>query len=301
MASVVRDGIRDPYGPDFENKLEMLLLLSRRSNRSPFHAEKLGKRSGAGVEFAEYRDYVSGDDFRCVDPYAAMRFDRLLLRLYEEEEDQSVYLLVDTSRSMGQHAERKLDHAKRLAAALAYIGLAALNRVTVLTTSERPRLEYPTTRGRGQFPSILRFLRGIEASGATRLDGSLRHFARQHRRRGLVVLLSDLYDPEGFERGLDAVRSEGFEVQVLHLVDDRDLEPALHGDAVIVDCESGHEQSVTITEGLKRQLRVARENLVCAASQHCRGRGFGYATCDVANPFDQAIRHFILQPGRFAR
>lgn len=287
----------NPFGPDFERKLEMLAMLSRRVNSPLFRAERRGKRRGSGVEFADYRDYATGDDFRFIDPNAAMRFDRLLVRLYEEEEDQSLYLLVDTSQSMGHCACRKLDCAKRLAAGLAYLGLLDLSRVTVVALRDGRNLNHPTTRGRGQFLSILRFLRGLEATGTTQLEFAIRRFAREHRRRGIAVLFSDLFDPDGFERGVDALRYERFEPHLVHITDDREPRLDLTGDVVLVDSETGHEAPATVTSALCERWQVLQAELAERAWRHCRTRGLGYYRTEVSCDFDQTIRAWLGQQG----
>jgi uncharacterized protein (DUF58 family) len=299
LASRPSEGQRtEPFGPDFERKLEMLAQLSRRTNGQVFRAERRSKRRGSGVEFADYRDYVAGDDFRFIDPNAALRLDRLLLRLYEEEEDQSIYLLVDASRSMGHNRSSKLDYAKRLAAAIAYICLTELDRVTVVALAETCNLQHPTTRGRGQFLSILRYLRAIEPSGKTGLEFTLRRFVSQHRRRGIAVLLSDLFDPDGFERGLDVLRYERFEPHVLHITDDQDLDPELVGDVTVVDCETGHESAATVTPALKARLRAAQLRLVERAQRHCRTHGLGYHQSEAGSAFEDTIQQLLGRQGR---
>ena len=117
------------FDDDFQRKLETLALVSRRVFAGRMRAERRTKKRGSGVEFADYRDYVPGDDFRYVDWNIFQRFARLLVRLYEEEEDLSIYFIVDCSSSMGFGDGKKFDQARRLCAALAYVGLANLDRV----------------------------------------------------------------------------------------------------------------------------------------------------------------------------
>src|SRR5258706_15498563 len=116
-----KDGLFDD---EFQAKLETLAIVSRRVFAGRMRAERRSKKKGSGVEFADHRDYVAGDDFRFVDWNVYQRFGRLLVRLYEEEEDLSIYLVIDSSTSMGFSSKRKFRYAQRLAAALAYVGLA---------------------------------------------------------------------------------------------------------------------------------------------------------------------------------
>src|SRR6478752_6937206 len=229
------------FDDEFQRKLEMLALVSRRVFAGRLRAERRSKKKGSGIEFADHRDYTAGDDFRSVDWNVYQRFGRLLVRLYEEEEDLSIYIVVDSSTSMGWGAGKKLRYAQRLAAALAYVGLANLDRITIVATTDRIEERMPTARGKARIFKVLQFLRGLEASGVTDLGDAMKSFVAQHKRRGLVIVLSDLYDPQGFERGINVLRYAKFEPFVLHVVDTEDGRPKLAGDLRIYDCETGDE------------------------------------------------------------
>ncbi len=184
-------------------------------------AERRTKKTGSGVEFADHRDYAPGDDFRYLDWHAYQRFDRLLIRLYEEEEDLSIYFIIDTSSSMGFGDGEKLRQAKRL------VRGAGLRRASPTSTASRSSPPAttsagacPTTRGKARIFRIFRFLERPAARAAqTDLGDAMKTFVAQHKRRGLAVLLSDLYDPAGFEQGINALRYNQFEPFVLHVVD----------------------------------------------------------------------------------
>ncbi|MCL2451180.1 MAG: DUF58 domain-containing protein, partial [Polyangiaceae bacterium] len=121
----------DLFDDEFQRKLDYLALVSRRVFSGRLRAERRTKKSGSGVEFADHRDYQPGDDFRSLDWNVYQRFDRLLVRLYEEEEDLTIHFVLDTSASMAFGGGRKLAYAKRVVAALAYVGLANLDRVNI--------------------------------------------------------------------------------------------------------------------------------------------------------------------------
>lgn len=124
------------FDDQFQRRLEYLAIVSRRVFAGRMRAERRTKKSGTGIEFADHRDYVAGDDFRSLDWNVYGRLGRLLVRLYEEEEDLSIYLVVDASRSMAFGDGKKLRYAKRLCAALAYVGLANLDRIAVVATTD---------------------------------------------------------------------------------------------------------------------------------------------------------------------
>src|SRR5689334_8252444 len=178
----------DLFDDEFQRKLETLAIVSRRVFAGRMRAERRSKKRGSGVEFADHRDYVEGDDFRFVDWNVYQRFGKLLLRLYEEEEDLSIYFLVDCSLSMGFGSGRKFDQARRLAAALGYVGLANLDRVGIMGVSDEVVSQLQPTRGKARIFKVFQFLRELEPSGTTNLGDALGTFVAQHKRRGLAVL-----------------------------------------------------------------------------------------------------------------
>src|SRR5215470_18171441 len=146
------------FDDEFLKKLEYLNIVSKRVFAGQFKAERRTRKYGAGLEFADYRAYVSGDDFRRLDWKAYLRLNRLILKLFEEEEDLPIYFFVDCSQSMEFGEPSKLDYGRRVAAALCYIGLANLNRVNVVAYSDKVRGELPPQRGKGRIFKVFRFL-----------------------------------------------------------------------------------------------------------------------------------------------
>jgi uncharacterized protein (DUF58 family) len=285
------------FDEEFQQKLEMLALVSRRVFAGRLRAERRSKKRGSGVEFADHRDYVPGDDIRSVDWNVYQRFQRLLVRLYEEEEDLSIYLLVDASLSMGFPDQEKLDQARRLCAALAYVSLSNLDRVTVVALSDLGLSRMPTTRGKGRIFKVFDFLESVTASGRTDLGEALKTFVAQHKRRGLAILISDLYDPKGFEAGINVLRFNRFEPCVLHLVDRRDAHPDLRGDLLVYDCETGEEREVTVDAGLLRRLEQAVEQYRLAAERFCTSRQVPYFAVDVQAPFQEVVLDLFRRGG----
>src|SRR5579872_3066200 len=219
----------------FLKKLEYLHVVARKVFAGRLRADRRSRKTGSGVEFADHRDYAPGDDLRYLDWSVYGRMDRLLLRLFEQEEDLYIYLLIDASASMrvGESPERpggKLRYAAQVAAALAYVGLANLDRVSLLAFGGGLRERLPPTRGKGQIFKMLDFLSGLEPRGETELSAALSAFVHQSRRRGVVVVISDCYDPQGYEEGLNLLRYHRFEPSVIQVVDPREANPALRGD-----------------------------------------------------------------------
>src|SRR5690606_20164372 len=176
------------FDDEFQRKLETLALVSRRVFAGRTRAQQRTKKKGSGVEFADHRDYTAGDDYRFIDWGVYQRFGRLLVRLYEEEEDLSIYFLIDCSRSMGFGNGEKFDQALRLCAALAYVGLANLDGITIVGVGTEIEARLPPTRGEGQIFKVLRFLENLESSSNIDLEHAISVFVARHPRRGLAVL-----------------------------------------------------------------------------------------------------------------
>jgi len=288
------------FDDEFQRKLETLALVSRRIFAGRMRAERRTKKRGSGIEFADYRDYVPGDDFRYVDWNIFQRFSRLLVRLYEEEEDLSIYFIVDCSTSMGFAGGKKFDQARRLCAALAYVGLANLDRVTIVGVADEVVARMPTTRGKGRIFTVFSFLNLLQPNGTTELRDSLRTFVAQHKRRGLAVLISDLYDPAGFEGGINVLRYNKFEPYVLHIVDQRDAHPTLKGDVRIYDCETGEEREITVTKKLLDRMAGAWSEYREQIEAFCTRNQVPYFAADVAEPFDELVLR-VFRRGGFLR
>src|SRR5690349_13399349 len=293
-------GDDDLFDDEFQRKLDYLAMVSRRVFSGAMRAERRTKKVGSGVEFADHRDYAPGDDFRYLDWHAYQRFDRLLIRLYEEEEDLSIYFIVDTSSSMAFGDGEKLRQAKRLCAALAYVGLANLDRIAIVTATDEISGRMPTTRGKARIFRIFRFLRGVQAEGETDLGEAMKTFVAQHKRRGLAVLLSDLYDPAGFERGINVLRYNKFEPFVLHIVDTHDARPELKGDVRVYDCETGEEREVTVTAKVLERYGQAYEEYLDEIQRFCTSKQVAYFRADVNTPFDELILR-VFRRGGFLR
>ena len=290
----------DLFDDEFQRKLEYLALVSRRVFSGRLRAERRTKKSGSGVEFADHRDYQPGDDFRYLDWNVYQRFEKLLVRLYEEEEDLAIYFILDTSASMAFGGGQKLRYAKKVVAALAYVGLANLDRVSIVSTSDHILGRMPATRGKARIFKVFRFLTEIQAQGVTDLEDALKSFVAQNKRRGLAVLISDLYDPRGFERGLNVLRYNKFDPFVVHVIDPADAKPKLHGDVLLYDCETGDEREVTVTAGVLDHFAAAHRQYLAEVERFCATHQVPYIAADVGVPFDELILR-VFRRGGFLR
>ena len=229
----------------FLRQLERLLLLMRSPVRGGLKGGRRSVKRGQSVEFADYRDYTPGDDLRQLDWNVYARLEKLFVKLFVEEEDITVTLLLDASASMATGRPDKLTFAKRAAAALGYIGLASEDRVAVSPLTGRIARRRAALRGSGRVFRLLADLSSIQpAEGPTDLVAAARHAAAQLHGRGVVVLLSDLLDP-GADRVIRELAATGSELIVLHVLSPDELDPALEGDLRLVDTETGDRVDIT--------------------------------------------------------
>ncbi len=284
----------------FLHRLESLYLVSRKIAAGREHAERRSKKIGSGLEFADHRDYTPGDDIRHLDWQVYARTEKMLLRRYEEEEDLVVYFLLDASRSMGMGLGEvtKLDLAIRLAAALGYVALANLDRMCVVPFGDKILERMPPTRGKNQIFKVFRFLEGIEAGGPTSLEEAARKFVHQNKRRGMVVVLSDFYDPKGYETALNVLRYHGYEVLAVHLFDEAELTPeALRGDLSVIDCETGEMKEVTITPRLLAKYREVHARFSDTLRDFCKKSQIGYFKTPIQVPYDDVVLRIFRSGG----
>jgi uncharacterized protein (DUF58 family) len=287
------------FDSEFLKKLEYLYLVSKKIFRGQIRSERKTRSIGASVEFADYRNYIRGDDLRYIDWNAYGRMNRLFVKLFEEEEDLHIYFLIDVSRSMQWDGSIKLDYAKRTAAALAYIGLANLDRVDCFYFSGQLHDQMGMTRGKGQVRKVFKFLEKEGLPPAeTSLRVSLKNFVHQNKRRGLAVILSDFFDPEGCEQGIRYLQYHKFEVYLLQVLNRSEAEPDFLGDFRLTDVESGRGREVTVNEQLLTRYRTTFQAFCDRLDEFATARQIGYLRTFTEVPFDELVLK-ILRQGKF--
>ncbi|MET0772210.1 MAG: DUF58 domain-containing protein [Candidatus Limnocylindrales bacterium] len=273
----------------FLRQLERLALATRRAVRGGLAGVRRSAQRGQSVEFTDYRDYTPGDDLRALDWNVYARLERLFIKLFIEEQDVTVHVLLDASASMDGGSPDKLVWAKRAAAAMAYVGLASYDRVSVGVLSGRVARRLPPIRGTGRIMRLLGDLSTIEARpGATDLAAAARHYAAQVTQRGPMVLVSDLFDP-GAERAISELAGTRCELSVIHVLSDDELDPPLEGDLRLVDRESGGMVDVTVDLGT---LDAYRERLAAwqdGLASTCQRRGAAYVPVSSSLPLADLV------------
>lgn len=299
----------------FLKKLEYLHIVAKKVFTGRLRAERRSRKTGAGIEFADHRQYTPGDDLRYLDWAVYGRMDRLLLRLFEEEEDLYIYILVDRSESMRLGASgdgsplvvpgrdgriAKLGYASQVAAALAYVGLSNLDRVALYAFAEGMQDQLPAARGKGRIFKVFDFLSGLSPSGQTDLRAAISEFVHKTRRRGVAVVLSDFYDMAGYEEALNLLRYHRFEPAVIQIVDPREAQPALRGDLELADMETGERRVVTLTDSMCAAYARAHAEYCQTLESYCDSRGIGYLRANTDVPFEDLMLR-VLREGGFLR
>jgi uncharacterized protein (DUF58 family) len=284
----------EPYFDSaFLKKLELLTILSRKVFKGKLRGEQRSQKRGSGVEFADYRSYCEGDDYRRIDWNAYARLEDLFLKLYREEEDLSVYILLDRSTSMDFGEPSKLEYAKRIAAALSYIALANLDRVSVSGFAAGRGPSMPLIRGKGNIFRIFGFLEEIEAAGITSLENAVADFCAREKRPGVVIILSDFFEEGDFEKALKRMKYTIFEPMVIHLLAEEEVNPQVGGDYRFVDCETASEVDLSL-DGLAIKRYGIRLRQFCERLESfCNSHAIGYLRTVTRVAFEDLILHYL--------
>jgi uncharacterized protein (DUF58 family) len=278
-------------------RLEQLELVSRKLFLGRMKGERRSPRKGQSSEFADFRPYAVGDDLRFLDWNLFARLDRLFLRLFLEEEDLHISLLIDTSLSMDFGSPTKLHYAKQVAAALGFVGLVGQDRVVIEAFGEgAPRTSAPL-RGRRSLWRLLDFLNGIDPSGRGAMGPSLRSFSLRTSGRGVVVLLSDLMDKGGYEEGLRYLVARQMDVYVVHILSPEEMDPDVAGDVKLIDIEDQDEAELTVTPLLVERYKQALAAYRAGVQDYCNRRGIGYLFTSTQTPFDRLVLTYFRQRG----
>lgn len=286
----------DLLSPEFLRKLEQLSIVAKRVFPGRMRGERRSSKRGASVEFADYRNYTIGDDFRRVDWNVYARLEKLFLKLFMEEEDLHVYILIDASRSMGFGNPTKLLYAKRAAAALGYIALSGLDWVGFSALSNGASVTLPSKRGKANIFPVFNWLKSVSPDGQTDLVSSLKDFTLRTSTPGIAIVISDFFDPE-YEKGIMALLSRRFEVSMIHVLDDEELHPTTVGDLKLVDSETGAEREVSITPALLRRYEHAVEDFCGGVEQFCHRYGVNYIRTSSSDDFEDLILGYLRRRG----
>ncbi len=280
--------------PELLRRLEQFQLLARRRAKSSARGERRSRARGHSVEFADYRNYVAGDDLRYLDWNLFGRLDRLFLKLYEEERELPVRIFLDASESMNFGEPRKFDFARQVAAAVGYVALCGFDRVTVAVFPDIPaeaaiRGALRAVRGRQSALTFFQNLSQLTAAGAAHLNEALRRGALEARQAGAAVVLSDFLDPAGYDAGLAALVARGFQVNAVQILAPDELAPATFGDLRLVDSESGAHQEVTFGRYRLKAYQQTVRKFCQRMKEFCAARGVNFFSVSSETPLEKLL------------
>ena len=293
--------------PELLRRLEQFQLLARRRAKSSLRGERRSRARGQSVEFADYRSYVAGDDFRYLDWNLYGRLERLFLKLYEEERELPVAIFLDASESMAFGEPPKFDFARQVAAAVGYVALCGFDRVSVTVFPDLPsepgesadrksqsielaaRGALRSVRGRKSSLPFFQNLNQVKAGGAAVFNESLRRGALQATQTGVAVVLTDFLDPAGYEPGLTALVGRGFQVNAVQILAPDELNPGSYGDLRLIDSESGGQQEVTFGRYRLNAYRQTVRNYCQRLREFCQARGMNFFTAASDTPLEELL------------
>jgi uncharacterized protein (DUF58 family) len=283
--------------PQLLAQLERLELVTRKVFRGRMKGERRSKRKGQSVEFADFRQYVPGDDLRFIDWNLFARIERLYLKLFLEEEDLHFYALIDASASMEFGEPTKLQFAKQLAAALGFIGLCRADRVKVETLATKSSKPGPVLRGRGSLWRLIDHLEAIEPGENVSLAEGVKNFCLRNTGKGILVLITDLMDKAGYEQALRFLVTQQMDVYLLHVLCPEELNPVIKGDLKLIDCEDEDAAEVTVSRPLLDKYKRTLAAFVDGAREFCTRRGMNYLMVSTETPVETLVSNYLRKRG----
>ena len=282
--------LSDLLDPKFMARLDSLDLLSRKILQGKLQGERRSKRRGQSVEFADHRPYVVGDDLRFVDWNVYGRLDQLFLKLFLEEQDLTVHILVDSSASMGLGEPAKRLFAKRLTAALGYVSLVNNNRLTISLFADGLRAQLPHMRGRNYLSQMAEMLLTTDCEGLSDFEKACRDATASRIGRGVTIVVSDFLFKQGYEAALRRLIGARYDLYVIQVLSPQEISPELTGDLKLLDVEDADTAEITVSAAL---IKYYKRNLAAWCDElrsFCTNRG---AVCVQANSAD-SVESLVL-------
>jgi uncharacterized protein (DUF58 family) len=288
------------FDEKFQKKIEYLSFVARRLHRAKVIRRRRRKRIGSGLEFADRRGYEIGDDLRYIDWNCYARMERLLLRLFEEEEEWRVYFLLDVSESMRLGEPRKIDYARLLCVALAFIALGNMDKVGFWLFSDKIEGRLPLAKGKPKIFAIMKFLESASAGGRTDCASSFSQFLPEAERPGVAVIASDFLDYKGAEKGLKLLAYNRFSPFLLHIIDGQERVPAYLSDVKLIDSETAKSHNVTVTPQVRNAYIAEFEKFEQELEQTCVDIDAIRIPADTAVPFEKLVLSALAR-GEFVK
>lgn len=291
MVLTTADSQKVSLEPEFLRRLARLKVETRMILGGVMKGEKRSRKYGTSVEFADYRDYHLGDDLRYLDWNIYARLERFFLKLFHEEEDLTVHVLLDLSASMATGEPQKAFYAKQLAVALSYLALTNLDRLSLTTFSNDLGPGTQLMRGRSHLQTVIDLLNSVSAGEHTDFEQSCRSFTIRHRSRGLLFVLSDFLDPVNLTEGIKRLAYHKHDILLIQLLDKNEVDPELRGDWALTDSETGDVVEVSVSPRLLSDYKRRMISYLDDLRTFSRRLGVGY----ILTTTDKSVEDFILK------
>jgi len=283
------------FDENFLARLESLKLLAARAAGGRLEGSRIGTGRGGHVEFKDFRKYSPGDEIRYVDWNVYARIGKLFIKEFAREEESDVALLVDASASMAFGTPTKFTMARRVAAALAYVGLAGMDSVTVAAFSGGEVSRLPVSSGTGQIHGILEGLERMKASGASDLGESVKKLLGGSKLRGTAVVISDLWDEGGALAPLRVMAERRLDVVVVHLLSPEEVDPSASGRLMMMDAESGEAVRADAGPGARTEYAAQVQSWLAEVEEFTSHHGIRYIRASTDTPFEELVLHYLTR------
>jgi len=285
--------LTDLLDPAFMNRLDSLDVLSRKILQGKLHGERRSKRRGQSVEFADYRPYVAGDDLRFLDWNIYGRLEQLFLKLFLEEQDLTVHIVVDGSGSMSLGEPSKELFIKKLTAALGYVSLVNNNRVTISFFADGVKGQLANMRGRNYLHKMAEYLLTTECDGPSDFDNSCRQLAAGRIGSGVMIVLSDFLFKDGYDSGLRRLIGNRYDLYAIQVLSAQELSPDLSGELKLIDIEDTDVAEITVSAALAKYYKRNVTAYCNELRSFCTRRGAVYVLANSADSVESLVLNYL--------
>ncbi len=291
--SLKRKKLTDLLDPVFMSRLDTLDVLSRKILQGKLQGERRSKRRGQSVEFADHRPYVAGDDLRFVDWNVYGRLEQLFLKLYLEEQDLTVHIVVDASASMSFGEPSKELFIKKLTAALGYVSLVNNNRVTISFIADGVTIQLANMRGRNYLDNMAECLLTTECDGLSNFDNACRQLAAGRIGSGVMVVLSDFLFKEGYDSGLRRLIGRQYDLYAIQVLCPQEVSPDLSGELKLIDIEDADAAEITVSAALSKYYKRNLTAYCNELKDFCMSRGAVYVLANSADSVESLVLNYL--------
>ena len=293
------DRLNSLIDDEFLKKLEKLKVIARKSARNPQRGEHRSWQSGEGLEFLDYRKYHIGDDLRYVDWSVYGRLDKLFIKLFHAEKGQTAHLLLDMSLSMGAGNPSKDITAKKIAAAISYICLSNLDKTGLMAFTDKIVAVKAPARGKKQYSDVLKFFFLLKPSDSTNVNGCLADYATICKNPGIAIIISDFFDPKGYEDGLKALASRDFDINLVQVMSHEELFWPKTGNLLLQEVETGEKKVTFVDKHLLERYQNKINEFISNIKSYCGHYGINYFLCDTSIPFEDLLMDYLTRGSLF--